>query len=71
MAKMRSSSDLRSFLVRQMEGVADGKVEVVQAKSVGYLAQQIYNTINLEIRIATAKAKYGDSFEIKSVDFDG
>lgn len=67
---IRSSSTLRAFLLDQMNGVADGSIEPQAAKSVTNLAQQVYNTINIEVKVASARAKYGDDFVLTNVDFD-
>jgi hypothetical protein len=56
-APMTNTRELRSFLVEQMQGVASGKVNSEKAKSIANLSQQIYNTLNLEVKMATAKAK--------------
>ncbi len=66
---MKNTSDLREFLLKQMEGVADGNVDIAKAKGVANLAQQVYNTLNVEIKLARAKADLGDSFKIQPVNF--
>ncbi len=67
--KIESTQDLRTFLLGQMQGVADGSVDTDKAKGVCNLSQQIYNTLNLELKLATAKAKHGDSLTVESVSF--
>ena len=67
---MNSTADLRKFLIDQMTGVAEGSVPPNSAKAITNIAQQIYNTINIEIKMAIAKSKLGDE-EIKTVDFNG
>lgn len=54
---MKNTSELRAFLVEQMQGVATGEVSSEMAKAVAYLSQQIYNTINIEVKLAVSKAK--------------
>lgn len=56
-APMTNTRELRSFLVEQMQGVASGRVNSEKAKSIANLSQQIYNTLNLEVKMAAAKAK--------------
>jgi len=55
------------FLLDQIGLVADGSQDSSSAKSICNYAQQVYNTMNLEIKYATAKAKIGDA-QINSVD---
>jgi hypothetical protein len=54
---MNNTRELRAFLVEQMQGVASGKVNSEKAKSISNLSQQIYNTINIEVKMALSKAK--------------
>ena len=54
---MSNTRDLRDFLVEQMQGVASGKVNSEKAKSIANISQQIYNTLNIEVKLAIAKAK--------------
>lgn len=49
--------------------VADGNVDVSVAKGVCNLAQQVYNTVNIEIKMALANEKL-ESTSIKPVEFD-
>lgn len=56
-APMTNTRELRAFLVEQMQGVASGRVNSEKAKSIANLSQQIYNTLNLEVKMAAAKAK--------------
>lgn len=67
---MRNTKDLRAFLVNQMECVADGTTDIAKAKGIANLAQQVYNTLNIEIKLAKAKADGGDNFGIVPVGFD-
>jgi hypothetical protein len=64
---MKDTKELRSFLLNQMNGVAAGTVDMNAAKAVSNLAQQIYNTFNIEIKMAVAKSKIED--EICAVSF--
>lgn len=66
---MRNTKEFRLFLVEQMNGVVDGSVDYEKAKGIANLAQQIYNTLNLEVRMAVAKQRLGDT-EIAPVSFD-
>ena len=54
---MNNTRELRAFLVEQMQGVSSGKVNSEKAKSISNLTQQIYNTINIEVKMALSKAK--------------
>ena len=65
---MRSTGGMRTFLIEQMDRVSTGDIELDRAKGVANLAQQVYNTINLEIKVAKARAELGED-AIKSVDF--
>lgn len=67
---IRSTKDLRSFLVEQMEKAVDGDFDANKAKAMANFAQQIYNTLNIEVRVAVAKAKLGDSLSVDPVSFD-
>ncbi len=61
---IETSGDMRSFLISQMENVSEGKIEVNQAKAICNFAQQIYNTIQIEIKFSTIKHKTGESLEV-------
>lgn len=52
--KLASTAGLRSFLLEQMQAVADGKLEPERVKSICALAQQVYMTAKLEIEFAKA-----------------
>lgn len=67
-APMTNTRDLRAFLVEQMQGVATGKVNSEKAKSISNLSQQIYNTLNIEVKLAIAKAKLNGQ-EVDAVSF--
>lgn len=69
MTKITDTKDLRMFLVEQMEGVATGKVNTERAKSVCNLSQQIYNSLNLEVKMAVARSKLKDGQDVKPVSF--
>lgn len=56
---IRTTSDLRGFLIEQMRGVVDGETDAAKAKSISNLAQQIYNTLNIEVRMAVARERVG------------
>ena len=66
---IKSTGGLRTFLLDQMEGVAEGNLELDRAKGVANLAQQVYNTMLMEVKMAKARADLGDD-AIKSVAFD-
>ncbi len=64
----QNTKELRSFLVDQMLGVADGKVNFERAKAICNISQQIYNTLNVEVKMAVAKANLKDG-KIEPVSF--
>lgn len=66
---MNNTRELRAFLVEQMQGVATGKVNSEKAKSISNLSQQIYNTINIEVKMALSKAKL-DGQSLDAVEFN-
>lgn len=49
---MKSTSDLREFLSKQMEKLAAGQQEVSKAKAICNYAAQVNNTLNLEYKVA-------------------
>ena len=55
--EIKDTQQLRDFLVEQMEGVANGTVTAERAKGVANLSQQIYNTLNIEIKQALISEK--------------
>ena len=61
--------ELRQFLVEQMQGVATGKVNTERAKGVCNISQQIYNSLNLEVKMAVARSKLKDGEDVKPVSF--
>jgi hypothetical protein len=65
---MKDTRELRAFLVSQMQGVVKGDVNPEMAKSISNLSQQIYNTLNVEVKLAMAKAKLGQD-SIDAVSF--
>lgn len=67
---MKDTAELRSFLVEQMEKVAKGQVGTEKAKGVANLAQQVYNTINMEVKMAQVKSKLQEGVDIEPVRFD-
>ena len=69
MKDIKSTRDMRSFLLEQMQGVAEGNIDLGTAKGVANLSQQVYNTINIELKVAQAKEKI-KGLTIDSVKFD-
>ena len=65
---MKDTKELRAFLVQKMGEVVEGSVTGEQAKSISNIAQQIYNTLNIEVKIAVAKQKIGEE-HIGAVSF--
>lgn len=68
---INSSADIRNFLLTQMVAVSEGKQETTAAKAISNYAQQIYNTINLEMKMAALKQKAGGDIILVPVSFDG
>jgi hypothetical protein len=66
---MNNTRELRAFLVEQMQGVVAGKVNSEKAKAISNLSQQIYNTINIEVKLAIAKSKLNGK-DVDAVQFD-
>jgi hypothetical protein len=67
---IENTRDLRRFLVGQMEGVATGKVNTERAKAICNLSQQVYNSLNLEVKMAIARSKLKDGQSVEPVGFD-
>jgi len=65
---MNNTKEMREFLLEQMKCVADGDVEIAVAKGVCNLAQQVYNTMNIEIKHALAVEKLNGG-DINMVEF--
>lgn len=66
---MKNTKELRAFLTEQMTGVAAGTVSTERAKSIANVAQQIYNTLNIEVKVAMARIRLGGQ-EIGPVEFE-
>lgn len=66
---MNNTRELRSFLIEQMQGVATGTVSSEKAKAISNLSQQIYNTINIEVKLAISKSKLNGQ-SIDAVEFN-
>lgn len=65
-----NTRDLRRFLVEQMEGVANGRVDTERAKGICNISQQIYNSLNLEVKMAIARSKLKEGADVQPVSFD-
>ena len=57
MERMENTSDLRKFLLGEMQKLAEKKIEVQDARAMCNYAQQVYNTLKLEIQFATLRSK--------------
>jgi hypothetical protein len=68
-APINNTRELRAFLVSQMQGVADGKVNTEKAKGICNISQQIYNSLNLEVKMAVARSKLKDGDDVQPVSF--
>ncbi len=64
------TKQLRRFLLDQMARVAQGQLDTGQVKGIVNLAQQVHNTMTVEAKIASVRAKLGEN-SVKPVDFDG
>jgi hypothetical protein len=60
---------LRHFLVSKMNAVAEGTLDAAQTTGIANMAQQIYNTLNIELKTAVALQKL-EGQEIKPVKFN-
>lgn len=67
---INNTRDLRRFLVEQMEGVANGRVNTEKAKGICNISQQIYNSLNLEVKMAIARSKLKDGDDVQPVSFN-
>lgn len=54
----RTSAGLRDSLFDAIERVRDGDLDSEQAKAIGVLANQICNTVSLEIEVAKLRTQY-------------
>ena len=66
-AKLSSTKDVRHMLLNCITAVAHGEMKPVDAKAICNLSQQIYNTVNIELKFALAKQELGDT-KIESID---
>lgn len=57
--QIRTTADLREFLLEKMVSISEGGMEVGQAKAVCNFAQQVYNVVKLEMQYAAMKEKIG------------
>lgn len=68
--EIKNTRDLRAYLVSQMEGVANGVVPPERSKAVANLAQQVYNTLAIEIRFAVTRDKLKESkVDVTTIEF--
>lgn len=65
-----NTRELRTFLVEQMNKAANGEVDIGIAKAVTNYAQQIYNTLNIELKAAAMADKIPEG-GVKPVPFNG
>jgi hypothetical protein len=63
-----NTAELRSFLRDKMLAAADGKLDAPTCRSIVNFAQQIYNTFNIELKMAAAR-NLNDGKDIESVKF--
>jgi len=63
-----NTQELREFLVTQMIAAAKGDLDSGRARSVVAFAQQIYNSLTLELRAAGMTAR-GQDNKIQAIKF--
>lgn len=66
---IHDTRSLRMFLVGKMNDVAEGTLDAAQTTGIANMAQQIYNTLNIELKTAVALSKL-EGKEVKPVKFD-
>lgn len=66
---MKNTRELRERLLSHMVDVAEGEMTTEVAKGICNLSQQVYNTLNIELKMAVAKDKIGNE-TITPVSFD-
>lgn len=54
-----NTAEIRQFLLEQMVATAEGKVDAASAKAMCNFAQQVYNTVKLEMSFAQLTHKEG------------
>lgn len=59
MSKIRTTGELRDFLVTMMVGVKNGQLEVDKASRITKLAAQITENMYAEIKVAKVKGEAG------------
>lgn len=57
----KNTAELRAFLLDQMVAISDGRQDPAQAKAICNYAQQVYNTVSLEVKYTAAKLKAGEN----------
>lgn len=65
---MNSTKEMRDFLVEQMKKVASGDLDMARGKAVANLAQQVYNTMAIELKVAKWKQESGNA-PVEPVEF--
>ena len=68
MKVLKTSAELKTFMLEQMVAVAEGTQEPNQSKAICNYVQQVYNLTNLELKFAVAKTKMGTA-AIPPVEF--
>ncbi len=59
MAAIEKTGDLREFLARTINGVANGTVSIEKAREVGKLASQINESFYAEVKVARTQQELG------------
>jgi hypothetical protein len=65
---IQDTRSLRKFLTGKLNDVAEGKLDPATSTGISNLAQQIYNTLNIELKTAVALSKL-ENKEINPVEF--
>jgi len=64
-----NTRELRAFLVERMKDAASDKLDMAKARGISNLAQQVYNTFNIELKAALVISKVG-SEAVKPLEFN-
>ena len=69
-SKISNTGEMHRYLLEQMGKVASGEVSTDTSKAMCNLAQQVYNTVAVEVRMMSAVAKLGEDAKVKPIEFD-
>lgn len=60
---IHDTKDLRQFLLTTMIAAAKGELNAAQTGAICNVAQQIYNTLNIELKMSIATRQLGEQIE--------